>query len=106
MAADIELNETTPLIGGDHLNGGSNGEEEGLSESSSRQELYDFLEAKTYTGQLYEYFIMILIVINVIAFVIGSLFVEEYNKEPWAQRNGGICGKLCDALWFGNYRDK
>lgn len=48
---------------------------------------------------------MILIVMNVLAFILGSLFVEDYVQEPWAQREGGICGNLCDALWFGNYRD-
>ena len=72
-----------------------------------RQSLFNFLEAKTPNGQVYEYFIMALIVINVLAFIIGTLFVEEYNDAPWAQREGeeGWCNNLCDAIWFGNYRD-
>ena len=49
---------------------------------------------------------MVLIVLNVLAFILGSLFVEEYNPVPWASRTGsGICQNTCDALWFGNYAD-
>ena len=96
MASDIEELETTPLL----ANGGG-----GAPPLSSREKLYAFLEAKTIGGQRYETFVIVLIVVNVISFVVGSLFVEEYNKEPWAQRDGGICNNLCDALWFGNYGD-
>ena len=74
-------------------------------EYDSRQPLYDFLEAKTPGGKIYEKFIISLIVLNVLGFIFASLFVERYNPEEWAQRDGGICDNLCDALWFGNYRD-
>jgi hypothetical protein len=70
-----------------------------------RQGLYDFLEAKTPSGRIYEKFIMILIVVNVLAFVLGTLFLEEYNRDSaWAKR-GVICGNACDAIWFGNFAD-
>jgi hypothetical protein len=91
-------------------NGSGNGNgltshEESSTSRDFRHSLYDFLEAKTPSGQVYEYFIMTLIVFNVFAFILASLFVEDYNDADWAKRDGGICGKFCDALWFGNYRD-
>jgi Ion transport protein len=88
--------ETTPLI---------STHEVVIDEVSIREKVFAFLEAKSPAGRIYERFTMILIVINVLAFIVATLFVEEYNPEPWAMRDGGICGKLCDALWFGNYKD-
>ncbi|GKY98976.1 hypothetical protein MPSEU_000853300 [Mayamaea pseudoterrestris] len=81
------------------------------SDSSSRwlhdrrQRLHLFLEAETPAGRCYERFIMILIFVNVMAFILGSLFVQKYNKADWASRKHGLCGTLCDSLWFGNYQD-
>lgn len=89
--------ETTPLI--------SSHDAVRVDEASTREQVFAFLEAKSSAGRIYERFTMVLIVINVLAFVLATLFVEEYNPEPWAMRDGGICGKLCDALWFGNYKD-
>lgn len=74
------------------------------NDDAKRQALFDFLEARTVGGRRYEKFIMILIGINVAAFILGSLFEENYNAAPWASRSG-ICGNLCDALFFGNYVD-
>lgn len=56
---------------------------------------------------MYETFMILLIVLNVLAFIVGSLFVEEYNPAPWALRGAatGLCGNVCDALFFGNYAD-
>jgi hypothetical protein len=58
---------------------------------------------------MYEGFTILLIVLNVLAFIIGSLFIEEYNNKDndamWASRQEGICGKVCDGLFFGNYED-
>lgn len=106
--------ETTPLLL-EETNGGAAAYDrppshavsggDGDDSDDTRRPLYDFLEAKTPSGQRYEYFIMGLIVVNVVAFILGSLFVEEYSKAPWAQREGGWCGTMCDALWFGNYAD-
>lgn len=58
---------------------------------------------------MYESFTIFLIVLNVLAFIIGSLFIEEYNNKDndamWASHQEGICGKVCDGLFFGNYDD-
>jgi hypothetical protein len=70
-----------------------------------RRAIYDFLEARTPAGLVYETFMFTLILLNVLCFIVGSLFLEEYNDAPWAQRGTGVCSDLCDALWFGNYRD-
>lgn len=79
--------------------------EEGEAAPTSRERLYLFLEAKTPAGRWYERFIFALILLNVASFILASLFVEDYNDAPWASRKHGLCGNLCDALWFGNYRD-
>jgi len=73
--------------------------------TSRREHVFSFLEAQTPGGRIYERFTVVLIVLNVLAFVLATLFVQDYNPEPWAMREGGICGNLCDALWFGNYPD-
>jgi hypothetical protein len=124
--ADAEANpqsatESTPLLSG----GASFDAENPISSSSSgnssvqskREQLFRFLEAQTPGGKIYETFIIGLILANVAAFIIGSLFVPEYNNnnnssdtidndnDHWADRDTGICGNVCDALWFGNFRD-
>jgi hypothetical protein len=102
---DTDLNATseyTPLLVG----GGTNGSHRVEQSSFSRREaLFAFLEAKTAVGRKYESLIILLIVSNVLAFIIGSLFVEEYNDANWATRDSGICQNLCDSLFFGNYAD-
>jgi len=90
--------ETTPLLTEDTPDDYDN------TPTDPRQGLFDFLEAKTPGGQHYERGIVLLIVLNVFTFILSSLFVEDYNDAEWAQR-GVLCGDLCDALWFGNYRD-
>ena len=100
---DMELSETAPLLA---IGAEDPAAQQPSASGSRRQRLYDFLEAKTSGGQTYEYFIILLIVVNVVCFILASLFVEEYNPEPWAARgDSGICGNRCDALLFGNYRD-
>ena len=94
--------ESTPLLGGDE-SGVVNGAPP--PPATGRQALFDFLEAKTASGSAYELFMIIVILVNVLAFILASLFVTEYNPEPWAARDGGLCGTLCDTLWFGNYQD-
>jgi hypothetical protein len=87
--------EDTPLLGG-----------VAVPAPTWRDEVYAFLEGKTPTGAIYEKFTILLIVLNVLAFILGSLFVEDYNCDAaWARRDGGVCGNVCDALWFGNYED-
>lgn len=98
FGASAASNEATPLLA-------SNGAAAAPSSNNWRHRLYNFLEAKTPAGKVYEKFNIFLIFINVLAFILGSLFVQEYNDASWAQRDGGICDDTCDALWFGNYAD-
>lgn len=71
-----------------------------------RDAVYAFLEARTPGGAIYEWFTIMLIIGNVFSFILSSLFVEKYNGDAdWAKRDGGVCGDICDALWFGNYDD-
>ena len=99
MVVAVASSETTPLL----QRNDDNDEQEEVS--SRRDALFSFLEGKTKAGAIYEKFMILLIVINVVAFIVGSLFVQEYNDASWAQRKGGICDNTCDALWFGNYVD-
>lgn len=91
------VHETSPLL--PSIPEQRRGQEEDLS--SFRRRLHAFLEAKTVNGRIYERFIILLIVFNVIAFVLGTLFLPEYNTVPWS------CPRSwnCDTLWFGNDRD-
>ena len=97
--------ETTPLL----ITVTDTGTTSTTADSSWRYNLFAFLEAKTKAGAMYEWFTIFLIVLNVLAFILGSLFIEEYNNKdnsaPWASRETGICGKVCDGLFFGNYED-
>jgi hypothetical protein len=68
--------------------------------------------------------------LNVWAFILGSLFIEGYNGNvdtndandtnetmtvaddndidntaTWTSRTNGVCGSVCDGLFFGNYED-
>jgi hypothetical protein len=100
MVAD----EQTPLLEQQIAANGTLDSDE-LRESSRRYQLYQFLEAKTAAGRIYEAFIIVLILVNVAAFTLASLFLEDYNPERWASRETGICRNTCDTLFFGNYSD-
>ena len=113
-----------------------------IGTTSAQQELpwryraFEFLEAKTPGGARYEQFTIFLIVLNVWAFILGSLFIEGYNGNidtntndvfdnndknetmdtaaatndtdniaSWTSRTNGVCGSVCDGLFFGNYED-
>ena len=67
-----------------------------------REQIYSFLEARTPAGSIYEKFTLVLILMNVASFVLGTLFDPVYNTAEYAST---ACGNLCDALWFGNYED-
>lgn len=70
--------------------------------NNRRLSLHLFLEAKTYCGSIYEKFTICLIVLSVTTFVLSSVFVAEYNlNSPYP----AMCGKICDAIWFGNNKD-
>ena len=77
---------------------------------SFQKTVWDFLEAKTPKGVIYERFMIVLILTDVLAFIVGSLFVEPYNESlgySWVIRGSdeSVCDNLCDALWFGNHSD-
>jgi hypothetical protein len=103
--------EYTPLIdvvGTSLIHSSSYIDDDNLRQQQRRRAIYDFLEARTASGRIYEIFMFVLILLNVLCFIVGSLFVEEYNDASWAKRSvndGGICNNVCDAVWFGNYRD-
>jgi len=102
----MSAGETTPLIS--RTTTATTTTNNNNNNNTFRHDVYNFLEAKTSAGKRYEIFMILLIVANVVAFILASLFVEEYNKDAsWAQRDSEtlLCGTVCDALWFGNYTD-
>lgn len=114
LPSGLSADEVTPLLASNSnaIDGSANGDGSAITASASSTErrrngIYQFLEAKTSAGRLYERAMIVLILANVFAFIIGSLFIEEYNDASWAQRRSedALCNNLCDALWFGNYRD-
>lgn len=95
-------NERTPLLS----SGGDGNQDNNNHHHHWKVTLFHFLEAKSYYGKIYQYWMIILIIINVVAFIISTLFVEEYNPNvSWANRDTGICQSTCDIWLFGNYRD-
>jgi Ion transport protein len=73
-----------------------------------RKEIFQFLEAQTPAGKYYEVFIIVVIFINVLCFIVGSVFVptatttrtadhHHHDTRGWCQED------LCDAIFFGNY---
>lgn len=72
------------------------------TENSRRVSLFLFLEARTPAGLHYETFTIILILLSVTTFILGSLFLPEYNIDSSIATK---CNSICDAIWFGNYSD-
>ena len=66
---------------------------------TSREEVHTFLAAKKNAGRLYSRFSVVLVLVNIVAFVLGSLYVPEYYDPTFVPFQ---CGSTCDALWFGN----
>lgn len=58
-----------------------------------RVALFQFLEAHTHAGLLYEYFTIFLILLSCATFVLA--------RNPLAHK----CVGWCDAIWYGNYAD-
>lgn len=70
--------------------------------NDKRLPLFLFLEAKTPAGLRYETFTIFLILLSILTFLLSTLFLPDYNtNSPIANS----CGKVCDAIWFGNYND-
>ena len=98
----IVAGEATPLLVGSSVST--------TDSKTLQQKVWEFLEAKTPSGKIYEKFMIVLILTDVLAFIVGSLFVEPYNESlgyDWVIRGSeeSICDNLCDTLWFGNHRD-
>jgi hypothetical protein len=105
MPEPLAAGEATPLLGG---NASGSSDSSGRSNETLQKKVWEFLEAKTAEGALYSKFMVFLIIASVLAFIVGSLFVEPYNQDyPWAIRGSdeSICEDFCDALWFGNRTD-
>ena len=79
-----------PLLGGD--TGGA---------LSFRAKVHEFMEARTVWGRIYEGFTILLIVVNVVAFIFASCFVQEYAGENSFGLNRESVQRL-DLLFFGN----
>jgi hypothetical protein len=62
--------------------------------NTQRSTLHAFLEAP---GSIYEVVTIVLILVNVVAFCLGTLFVKEFNPQPPFK-----CSTMCDAVFFGN----
>jgi Ion transport protein len=62
-----------------------------------RYDLYDFLEGKTVGGRRYEKLVIVLIVLNVWAFIFATTCVEGGKQDDSA-----FCGPIMDTLLFGN----
>ncbi len=88
----------TSLKGGDTTPSSSSP----TTENSRRVALFLFLEARTPAGLRYETFTIILILLSVTTFILGSLFLPEYNIDSSIATK---CDSICDAIWFGNYSD-
>ena len=67
-----------------------------------RLSLFQFLEAQTPAGLHYETFTILLILLSVLTFILGSLFLPQYNTNSTLPYK---CGSTCDAIFFGNYPD-
>uniref|UniRef100_A0A6V2DTS6 Ion transport domain-containing protein n=2 Tax=Ditylum brightwellii TaxID=49249 RepID=A0A6V2DTS6_9STRA len=62
-------------------------------DATSRESIYNFLEKNT----TYEKLTIFFILLNVVGFIVGTFFNEQYNPSP-----PFACGSTCDSLWFGN----
>jgi hypothetical protein len=91
------LNEITPLLGSVR----NRDVDTTIVPYQERIWLFDFLEANTGAGLVYESFTIFLIFLSVASFVASSLFLKEYHPGRLAD----LCGAYCDALLFGNYSD-
>lgn len=91
------LTESTPFFAK-----ASSGVTSSATTNYGRLSLYLFLEAKTPSGLRYEKFTIILILLSVATFILGSLFLPQYNVDSSI---AVMCNSLCDAIFFGNYPD-
>ncbi len=102
--------ENTPLIiisptsttASSTINPTDNNKKNNNNVDDKRLPLFLFLEAKTPAGLLYESFTIFLILLSILTFILSTLFLPQYNTDSPIAHS---CGKVCDAIWFGNYPD-
>jgi hypothetical protein len=95
----VQMKETVDKNGGSHVDT----PKLSFTSMTFRHKTFGILEGRGGAwGQRYEAVMLILILASILSFVLGTLFVPKYNTAPYAAT---ACGKVCDALWFGNYDD-
>jgi hypothetical protein len=67
----------------------------------TQKEMWDFLEGHSPAGRYYERFTVILILLNVAAFVVGTLFDTTYNVNPVTGVYIGPNQPWMDVMFFG-----
>ena len=67
--------------------------------ATSREKVHAFIAAKNTAGRLYSRFSVVLILVNIAAFVVGTLYIPKYYDPAFVPFP---CGATCDAIWFGN----
>lgn len=68
--------------------------------------VWRFLEGEGRIGSIYESFTVVLIFVDVAAFIIGSMYDRQYNVNlATGQYIGPPCPEWCDRAFFGNYKD-
>ena len=93
-----QVNESTPLLSSASSQRASASSVPTQDVTHWRYKLFLFLEGTSPSGKVYETFTILLILISVLTFVIGSLFDSQYNPGPLASK----CNATCDAIFFGN----
>lgn len=93
-----QVNESTPLLSSSSSQRASASSVPTQDVNHWRYKLFLFLEGTSPSGKVYEAFTILLILISVLTFVIGSLFDSQYNPGPLASK----CNATCDAIFFGN----
>jgi len=78
---------------------GSQGEE---TSHKFRSQVWAFLEANTFSGYIYEAFTIVLILVNVMAFIMASTFSQTYNVDATGKYKGPVCS-WCDAAFVGDH---
>ena len=96
MSSQSSLSASSePLLG----KAASKGTETPAAQPDQAALWYAFLEGRTTAGKRYEALTIALILINIVAFVVGTLFNENYNPVY------AVCDLTCDAVFFGNRDD-
>eukprot|EP00927_Polykrikos_kofoidii_P039095 TRINITY_DN3352_c0_g1_i1.p1 TRINITY_DN3352_c0_g1~~TRINITY_DN3352_c0_g1_i1.p1 ORF type:complete len:1262 (+),score=173.67 TRINITY_DN3352_c0_g1_i1:129-3788(+) len=70
-------------------------------EETLRKATWNFVEGRGHRGRVFERFTLVLILVNTLAFVIGSVFDTRYNLGSHGLFIGPSC-QWCDVTFFGN----